>query len=141
MNLSEFGRKLLPIIYENRLFFRPKIFWFTPRKFLTTGLIVFFFFSLTGIFLYNFTYPNTPTVLGVTVTRNSQPNDQEKTFQEISFWKTKIEEFPNYRDAYLKLAILNWKVRLDDQARLYLDQAKKIDPNNETLKELESLLY
>lgn len=108
---------------------------------ITSFLLVISFFSISGIFLYNFISANTPVVLGMTLTRDYQPTNEQNIFSEISFWESKIKQFPNFRDAYIRLAILNWKVHLDDQAKLYLDQAKKIDPNNETVKKLQSMLY
>lgn len=77
--------------------------------------------------------------MGVAVSQDQQTIQKEKIYQEIQFWQAKIAEFPNYRDAYLKLAILSWEVHLDGQAIQYLDRAREIDTNNENLKKIEIL--
>ncbi len=55
----------------------------------------------------------------------------EKIKEEIVFWQKVVEEFPNYRDAYLKLAILNYKINRLFDAQKFLDKALSIDPNSE----------
>ena len=139
MNLYEFVRNHLPIISEKRLFFRPKITWFTTWKFLATFLIFFSFIALSGIFIYNFHSFSIASVLGTSVSQDKQTAQKEKIYQEIQFWQAIVAQFPNYRDAYLKLAILSWEVHLDGQAIQYLDHAREIDPNNENLKKIEIL--
>lgn len=67
----------------------------------------------------------------------SQP---EEIKTQIIFWEKIVAEFPNYRDAYLKLAILNYKINRLFDAKKYLDKALEIDPNNEVAKKLSSLL-
>ncbi len=55
---------------------------------------------------------------------------QEKVKKEIIFWQKTVEEFPGYRDGYLKLAILNWKIYQNDEAKNFLEKARTVDPNN-----------
>lgn len=64
----------------------------------------------------------------------------EKIKEQIIFWEKVVAQFPNYRDAHLKLAILNYKINRLFDAKKYLDKALDIDPNNETAKKLSSLL-
>ena len=54
----------------------------------------------------------------------------EETKKEIVFWQKTVEEFPGYRDGYLKLAILNWKIYQTDEAKSFLEKARTVDPNN-----------
>lgn len=130
MKLSRFVRKFFPIIIEKVLFFRPKISLFTPWKIIAFSIMI-------GVIYFNFSYQNSSKVLGLTKNQNLEINSEEKIHEEILSWKSVVEKFPNYRDAYLKLAALFWKVRLDDQAKFYLEKAKELDPNNETVKKLE----
>lgn len=67
----------------------------------------------------------------------SQP---QKITAQISFWQHLIEKFPTYRDAYIKLAILNQKVGQNSEAKLNAEKALEIDPNNEVARSLLSLL-
>ncbi|MEK7559043.1 MAG: tetratricopeptide repeat protein [Patescibacteria group bacterium] len=63
-----------------------------------------------------------------------------KIESEIKLWQSAIERFPNYRDAYFKLAALNYQLRKFDKAREYLDKALKLDPNFKEGRELEKKL-
>lgn len=65
----------------------------------------------------------------------SQPEEIKK---QIIFWETVSQELPNYRDAYIKLAILNWKIYRLFDAQKFLARALQIDPNNEVSLKLLS---
>ena len=67
----------------------------------------------------------------------NQPDEVER---QILFWQKVVDQFPNYRDAYIKLAILNWKLYRPFDARKYLDKALEIDPNDKVAITLSSLL-
>lgn len=68
---------------------------------------------------------------------NSQP---EKVKKDIALLQKIIAQLPNYRDAYIRLAILNWKLSRPFDAQKYLEKALEIDPNNEVATTLSSLL-
>ncbi|MBI3290047.1 hypothetical protein HYZ78_01490 [Candidatus Microgenomates bacterium] len=59
---------------------------------------------------------------------------------EIKQWEEVVEKTPTYRDGYLKLATLYWKLRQDDKAKAALERAKEIDPNYDATYELEQKL-
>lgn len=63
-------------------------------------------------------------------------NQPEDIKGQIRFWQEVIDQFPNYRDAYIKLAILNWKIYRSFEAKRNLEKAFQIDPNNEVLNNL-----
>lgn len=67
---------------------------------------------------------------------------QERTKIEnnIKFWQSAVERFPNYRDAYFELAILNYRLRKYENAKKYLDDALKLDPTFREGKELKEKL-
>lgn len=54
------------------------------------------------------------------------------TLQKIS------DQLPAFRDIYIQLAILNWKIYRPFVAQKYLQRALEIDPNNEVTKKLLS---
>lgn len=58
----------------------------------------------------------------------------EKTHQEILFWQETVSALPYFRDAYIRLAILNRKLYRDFDAKKFAQKALEIDPNNETAK-------
>lgn len=59
---------------------------------------------------------------------------------EIKQWEEVVAKTPTYRDGYLKLATLYWKLRQDDKAKEALENAKEIDPNYDATYELEQKL-
>ncbi len=59
---------------------------------------------------------------------------------EIKQWEEVVAKTPTYRDGYLKLATLYWKLRQDDKAKAALERAHEIDPNYEATYELEQKL-
>lgn len=65
---------------------------------------------------------------------------REEIEKEISKWETVIAEKHNYRDAYIRLAVLNYQIFKNDVARQYLDKAMALDPNFEEGKRLRELL-
>jgi len=67
----------------------------------------------------------------------SDPEDIKKL---ISTWEKIIEQKPNYRDAYLQLAILNYKIYENKKALEFLKEALEIDPNFPAAKDLEKLI-
>ncbi|MEK7565745.1 MAG: hypothetical protein AAB506_01715 [Patescibacteria group bacterium] len=62
--------------------------------------------------------------------------EYEMVSQEIGKYEEMVNKYPGYRDAYIKLAILNWKIYKNDEAKRYLEMALAIDPNNEVATSL-----
>lgn len=67
----------------------------------------------------------------------SQP---EEIRSEILWLRKIIDQYPNYRDAYLQLAIRNWQLYRPFEARKFLEKALEIDPNNQTAVQLKSFI-
>jgi len=86
----------------------------------------------------------TPRVLGA----QSEPVDtirhweQEQTYvyRAYTYWKTVIQKYPDYRDAYLTLAVLCIRMDNTDEAILHINTAYTLDPNNEIVKVLAGQL-
>lgn len=96
----------------------------------------FFEAAMAGIFLIilavNFLNPPKKVAL--------ETGQREKIQKEIVFWQKTTEGFPGYRDGYLKLAVLNWKIYQTDEAQKFLQKALEIDPNNETIKRFKEMI-
>lgn len=60
--------------------------------------------------------------------------------QEIEAWEQITQDFPGYRDAYLKLTVLYFTLYQNDKARENLDKALRLDPNFEPAKDFERVL-
>lgn len=69
--------------------------------------------------------------------RYSDPEDIRRL---IAAWEKIVEEKPNYRDGYLQLAILHYKLYKNDKAKEYLNKALDLDPNYEPARELEEII-
>jgi len=67
----------------------------------------------------------------------SNPKDIKRL---ISAWEKIVQEKPNYRDGYLQLAILNYKIYENEKAKEYLNKALEIDPNFEPALELQKII-
>lgn len=67
-------------------------------------------------------------------------SDPKDIKQLISAWEKIIEEKPGYRDGYLQLAYLHYKIYENEKAKEYLQKALELDPNYEPAKELERIL-
>lgn len=59
---------------------------------------------------------------------------------EIIFWQKFLLQYPTFRDAYLKLSILNWKLYRPFESQKFLHSALSIDPNNESIRKIKSTL-
>ena len=67
-------------------------------------------------------------------------SDSEDIKRLIAAWEEIIAEKPNYRDGYLQLAYLHYKLYEDNKAKEYLEKAIELDPNYELTRELEKKL-
>lgn len=67
----------------------------------------------------------------------SDPKDVKKL---IAAWEKIIEEKPGYRDGYLQLTYLHYKIYENKKAKEYLEKAIELDPNYEPTRDLEKLL-
>lgn len=67
-------------------------------------------------------------------------NEPQRIKNEISFWEKVVSEKPDYRDAYLQLAILNYQIYENEKAKEYLRIALELDPNYEPARKLEKIL-
>jgi tetratricopeptide (TPR) repeat protein len=86
-------------------------------------------------------------VLGETTSSQLQELWQKKHYADpkdiqrlIDAWGKIIQEKPNFRDGYLQLAILHYKIYENEKAKEYLNKALEIDPNYQPTRELEKIL-
>ncbi len=66
---------------------------------------------------------------------------QLKTDQKTAFdWEQILAERPNYRDGWIQLAAIYHKLGNKEKAMEALEQAKLLDPTNETILSFEKIL-
>lgn len=58
---------------------------------------------------------------------------------ELNYWQEIVADKPDFRDAYLQMAAIAYQLRRLDEAKAYIDKARKLDPNFEPAKKLEEL--
>lgn len=59
--------------------------------------------------------------------------------ETIYKWEQLMQERPNYRDGWVQLAVLYYKRGETSKALTALQKAREIDPNNESLSQIEEL--
>lgn len=76
-----------------------------------------------------------PNVLGAETNGvlTSWKAEKEKLQRDQAYWNSIVVSYPQYRDAYMRLAILANKLGDTDTAKAYMLEAKKLDPNNELI--------
>lgn len=95
-------------------------------------------------------YQTTPQpktgILGITTSTFSQlwqrkmASNPEDIRRLIEYWEKIVAEKPDYRDGYLQLAILHYKLYENEKAKEYLQKALELDPNFQPARELEKIL-
>lgn len=85
----------------------------------------------------------TSTVLGLSSTPNnllkSWQAERVKTQKLVEYWLNITEQKPDYRDAYLHLAVLTYALGQENEAIKHLNTAKSLDPNLTVYSELERI--
>ena len=66
--------------------------------------------------------------------------ERVKIFEEIGFWQSEAKLHPNFRDAYLNLALLNFQMKNFVESKKNLDKSLELDPNFEEGRELQQIL-
>lgn len=66
--------------------------------------------------------------------------DRKAIINEINFWNGALGKYQGNRDAYLQLALLEYRLKDFSQSRYYLQKALFLDPNFEESRKLESII-
>jgi tetratricopeptide (TPR) repeat protein len=67
-------------------------------------------------------------------------SERDLVYKEIEYWKNVISQKPDYRDAYLKLAILEYKLGDKNESKLYLEKSLILDSNFEKGRQFQKIL-
>ncbi|MCL4389999.1 MAG: hypothetical protein M1484_01065 [Patescibacteria group bacterium] len=112
------------ILYWRRLFRELKII-------LPLGLLMVLIFNL---YVFSEVLIHSPKKLSAAEIKKVQDIKSQ-----IIYWQKIAGELPGYRDAYLKLAVLNYDIGRNFDAKKFLDTALEIDPNSSQAATLSSL--
>ncbi len=64
----------------------------------------------------------------------------EEILKDIKEWEKVVNKYPDYKDGYLQLAILELKRKNFNMSKLYLEKVFNLDPNSKEGRQLESYL-
>ncbi len=66
--------------------------------------------------------------------------EKEKVISDIKEWEKIINKYPNYKDGYLTLSVLEYRMKNFTKSKVYLEKVFEIDPNSKEGRDLENLL-
>ncbi|MBI2032276.1 MAG: hypothetical protein HYT09_01380 [Candidatus Levybacteria bacterium] len=62
---------------------------------------------------------------------------KEKLIEERIFWENVVKKYPDYRDGYFNLAILEYRLQDFNKTEEYLNKALRLDPNFDEARRLK----
>lgn len=71
---------------------------------------------------------------------NNWQHERGNLERELNYWQNIVAEKPDYRDAYLELAALAYRLSRYQEAKNYLDQALTLNPNNALLSKFSEII-
>lgn len=66
--------------------------------------------------------------------------ERARAEEEVVFWEKVVEKYPDYRDAYFKIALLEYQLGNTQKSKDYLQKTLGLDPNFDKGRELERFL-
>lgn len=72
--------------------------------------------------------------------QEKQENDPQDIKKLIILWEEIVTQKPDYRDGFLQLAILNYKIFENEKAGKFLKKALIVDPNFPPAEELKKII-
>jgi tetratricopeptide (TPR) repeat protein len=67
-------------------------------------------------------------------------SEQVAIVRQIKSWQGILRRYPDFKDAYLQLAVLEYRLRNYQQAKIYCDKALLLDPEYSDAIELDKKL-
>lgn len=72
--------------------------------------------------------------------QNILQTKHEDIQSKVEFWEGIVRKYPDYRDAYFSLSLLEYQRGNTQKARVYLQEALSLDPNFKEGRALEKVL-
>jgi tetratricopeptide (TPR) repeat protein len=61
--------------------------------------------------------------------------------RQITGLRQELDLKPQYRDVLLRLSLLSWQIKLDDQAQKFWEKANYLDPNNQEVERVGKIIF
>lgn len=71
---------------------------------------------------------------------NTIYTQREKINNEISFWQSVLQKYPGYKDAYFRIALLEYQLKDFGISKENNEKSLQLDPNFADAKKLEEIL-
>lgn len=132
------------LITESKVFKIGKNMWFRlPKQSKLKKLLVLIFSALFLVFsivLITGSIILASDIYQKLIELNNINIQRQKIQSEISFWQSVLQKYPGYKDAYFKIAILEYQLKDYKNAIKDNDKALLLDPNFEDARKLSELL-
>lgn len=73
-------------------------------------------------------------------TSSKRESDISKLKREYNYWTQVVIIHPDYRDGWLKLALASWNLGKEDEARLYIANAERLDKESDKVEGIKNVL-
>lgn len=132
------------IITENHTYKRYKNLWIRLPNQSKLGKILYYFLILDFCVLVLSTSLATivlgSRVFGKLAVANKISIERNELKRQISFWRSVLEKYPGYKDAYFRIALLEYKLGDLENAKKDNQKALLLDPNYKDARSLEVLI-
>lgn len=112
----------------------PKIYRFITEKVVTSEVFstikVIVLASLTGVLVLGIIYQGYMLYSNIERVNTSYAMRGE-LLREVSYWKQLVVQYPGYRDAYFRIASLEYALGDTHEARTFVEKTLQLDPNFE----------
>ena len=80
-------------------------------------------------------------VLGVQSSKTTEERQRTTAlWQEYRYWQEIVRDHQDYRDGYVRLAMLSYQLALLEESKSYVAKIRSLDPNFQGIVQLEALL-
>jgi tetratricopeptide (TPR) repeat protein len=117
----------------------PKIFRFITEYHLSEQSI--FYFKLTAVSFFSGLLLLGIGIQLIVLQQNREEarqasSQREQVIKELSYWKSLVGKYKDYRDVYYRIATLSYQLGNKDESKLYVRKTLELDPNFEAGKVL-----
>lgn len=103
-------------------------------------VLIFIFFTVFFVIIVFSVVISTKNIYYQLVDLNNLLVKRQNVQSQINFWNSVSQKYPGYKDAYFRMAVLEYQLGDFNSSKLYNNKALLLDPNFKDAKKLENLL-